>query len=326
MPHRPILPTLLTIPGAVLLAAIAPAHAQTWPAKPISMIVPVAAGSGADAILRIVAQRMAENLRQPIVLENLPGAAGLIGAERAVKAPADGYTIFGANDGTLNMTPHLHKKVGFDGDSFEPVSLLANITWVLIAHPSLPAKNVKDLIALAKARPGQIDYASGGIGSPQHVAMELFSAQAGVQLNHVPYKGATQAASDVVSGHVPVMFSALSIVLSQIQAGKVRALAVGGSKRFPQVKDVPTVAESGLPGFEFTTWAGLFMPRGTPKPVIDRLHAEAVRAVNDPEVREKLFALGLEPVGSSPEELRRAQRTGFERMGKAIRGAGIKPE
>jgi tripartite-type tricarboxylate transporter receptor subunit TctC len=130
----------------------------------------------------------------------------------------------------------------------------------------------------------------------------------------------------VVSGHVPVMFSALSIVLSQIQAGKVRALAVGGSKRFPQVRDVPTVAESGLPGFEFTTWAGLFMPRGTPKPIIDRLHAEAVRAVNDADVREKLFALGLEPVGSSPEELRRAQRAGFERMGKAIRGAGVKPE
>jgi tripartite-type tricarboxylate transporter receptor subunit TctC len=316
------------IGAAVVLALPVPdASAQAYPSRAITMIVPVQAGSGADAILRIVAQRMSDNMKQPIVLENVPGAAGVIGAERAARAPADGYTIFGANDGTLNMTPHLRKKVNFDTlESFEPVSLLANITWVLIANPSLPVKSVKDLIALAKANPGKIDYASGGVGSPQHIAMELFSLQAGVKLNHVPYKGATGAASDVVSGHVPTMFTALSIVLSQIQAGKVRALAVGGAKRFPQIPDVPTVSESGLPGFQYVTWAGLYMPRGTPKAVIDRLHAEAQKAVADKDVREKLTALGLEPVGSSPEELRRLTREGFERMGKTIRAAGIQPE
>jgi tripartite-type tricarboxylate transporter receptor subunit TctC len=284
--------------GCALLAiALAPlsltaaVHAQAYPARPITMIVPVQAGSGADAILRIVAQRMSDNMKQPIVLENVPGAAGVIGAERAARAPADGYTMFGANDGTLNMTPHLRKKVNYNTlESFEPVSLLANITWVLIANPSLPVKSVKDLIALAKANPGRIDYASGGVGSPQHIAMELFSLQAGVKLNHVPYKGATGAASDVVSGHVPAMFTALSIVLSQIQAGKVRALAVGGAKRFPQIPNVPTVSESGLPGFGYVTWAGLYMPRGTPKAMIDRLAAEAARAVADPDVRAKLTA------------------------------------
>jgi tripartite-type tricarboxylate transporter receptor subunit TctC len=313
--------------GLALVMSSSAVQAQTYPAKPILMIVPVQAGSGADAILRIVAQRMSDNMKQAIVLENMPGAAGVIGAERAARAAPDGYTVFGSNDGTLNMTPHLQKKVGYDTlESFEPVSLLANITWVLIATPSLPVKSVKDLITLAKSRPGQIDYASGGIGSPQHIAMELFSAQAGVKLNHVPYKGATQAATDVVSGHVPVMFTALSIVLSQIQAGKVRALAVGGAKRFAQVPDVPTVSESGLPGYDFVTWAGLYVPRGTPKPVIDRLQAEAQKAMGENDVREKLIALGLEPVGSTPDELRRLTREGFERMGRTIRAAGIKPE
>ena len=313
--------------GSLVALGSRGASAQAYPTRPISMIVPVQAGSGADAILRIVAQRMSDNLRQPIVLENMPGAAGILGAERAARAPADGYTIFGSNDGTLYMTPHLRKKVNYDPvNGFEPVSLIANITWVLIANPSLPVRSVKEFLALARANPGKIDYASGGVGSPQHIAMELFASRAGIRLNHVPYKGATGAAQDVVSGHVPVMFTALSIVLSQIQAGKVRALAVGGSRRFPQVPDIPTVAESGLPDFQFTTWAGLFMPRGTPRPIVDRLHAEAARAVADPDIRDKLAALGLEPVGSSPDELRRLTREGFERMGQVIRKAGIQPE
>jgi len=313
--------------GSLMALGSRGASAQAYPTRPISMIVPVQAGSGADAILRIVAQRMSDNLRQPIVLENMPGAAGILGAERAARAPADGYTIFGSNDGTLYMTPHLRKKVNYDPvNGFEPVSLIANITWVLIANPSLPVKSVKEFLALARANPGKIDYASGGVGSPQHIAMELFASRAGIRLNHVPYKGATGAAQDVVSGHVPVMFTALSIVLSQIQAGKVRALAVGGSRRFPQVPDIPTVAESGLPDFQFTTWAGLFMPRGTPRPIVDRLHAEAARAVADPDIRDKLAALGLEPVGSTPDELRRLTREGFERMGQVIRKAGIQPE
>ena len=311
---------------AAALLAVPAAQAQTYPAKNVLMIVPVQAGSGADSILRIVTGKMAENLKQQIVVENVAGAAGLLGGERAARAPNDGYTIFGANDGTLTMTPHLYQKVNFDPVGFEPVSLLAAINWVLITHPSMPVKNVKEFVALGKARPKQIDYSSGGNGSPQHIAMEVFMARTGVQFNHVPYRGATQAALDVVSGQVQTMFTATSIVLQCIQGGRVRALGVGSAQRFPGLPDVPTIAEGGLPGFEYSTWAGLYAPKGTSKAVVEKLNAEAVKAVRDPGVREKLIALALEPVGSTPEELARRTRDGYERYGKLVRDIGIKPQ
>jgi tripartite-type tricarboxylate transporter receptor subunit TctC len=299
-------------------------NAQTYPAKVIQMIVPVQAGSGADAILRIVANKMAENMKQQIVLDNAPGAAGLIAMERAARAPTDGYTIAGVNDGSLVMTPHLYKKVNYDAlNSFEPVSLLAKINWVLIENPNLPAKTVKELIALAKSRPGQIDYASGGNGSPQHIAMELFSAEARVKLNHVPYRGATQAALDVVGGQIPCMFTATSIVLGNVRDGKVRALGVGSAKRSPLLQQVPTISEAGLPGFEYFTWAGIFVPKGTPKPIIDKLNAEAVKAVNDPMTRDRLLENALDPVGSSAEELSRLTHEGYKRMGDLIQKIGL---
>jgi len=312
--------------GALVCAvSAAPAvNAQTYPAKVIQMIVPVQAGSGADAILRIVANKMAENMKQQIVLDNAPGAAGLIAMERAARAPTDGYTIAGVNDGSLVMTPHLYKKVNYDAlNSFEPVSLLAKINWVLIENPNLPAKTVKELIALAKSRPGQIDYASGGNGSPQHIAMELFSAEARVKLNHVPYRGATQAALDVVGGQIPCMFTATSIVLGNVRDGKVRALGVGSAKRSPLLQQVPTISEAGLPGFEYFTWAGIFVPKGTPKPIIDKLNAEAVKAVNDPMTRDRLLENALDPVGSSAEELSRLTHEGYKRMGDLIQKIGL---
>jgi tripartite-type tricarboxylate transporter receptor subunit TctC len=234
-----------------------------------------------DAILRIVAQRMSDNLKQPIVLENLPGAAGVIGAERAARAPADGYTIFGANDGTLNMTPHLRKKVNYDTlESFEPVSLLANITWVLIANPSLPAKSVKDLIALAKANPGKMDYASGGVGSPQHIAMELFSSQAGVKLNHVPYKGAVPAITDLLAGRIQVFVGAINSLLPHIKDGKLRLLATAGPKRLGTFPDVPTIAET-VPGVVMDVWLGVFMPAGTPRPIITKAQADIAKVLQE---------------------------------------------
>jgi tripartite-type tricarboxylate transporter receptor subunit TctC len=310
--------------AAVLLAGAV--HAQSYPTKTIQMIVPVQAGSGADSILRIVANKMADNMKQQIVIENLAGAAGLIGAEKASRAPNDGYTLFGANDGTLTMTPHLYRKVNFDPLAFDPVSLLAAINWTLIAHPSLPARNVKEFIALAKSRPDQIDYSSGGVGSPQHIAMEVFMSRTGIKLHHVPYRGATQAAIDVVSGQVQCMFTATSIVLGNIKEGKVRALGVGSAKRSPQLPDVPTIAEAGVPGFEYYTWAGLFMPKGAPKAAVDKLNAEAVKALADPTVRNTLLGLALDPVGSTPEELGRLTREGYDRMGKVIRAAGVQQE
>jgi tripartite-type tricarboxylate transporter receptor subunit TctC len=308
-------------------SAAAGALAQAYPTKPIQMIVPVQAGSGADAILRIVANKMSDNLKQQIVLDNQPGAAGLIGMERAARAPTDGYTIAGVNDGSLVMTPHLYKKVNYDPlNSFEPVSLIAQINWVLIANPHLPTKNVKDFVALAKARPGQIDYASGGNGSPQHIAMEVFAARTNTKLNHVPYRGATQAALDVVGGQIPCMFTATSIVLGNIRDGKVRALGVGSAKRSGLLPDVPTIAEAGVPGFEYFTWAGIFVPKGTPKTVIDKLNAEAVKAVNDPATRERLRESALDPIGSSAEDLGRITRESHERMGNLIRKIGLQPQ
>ena len=303
------------------------AVAQPYPAKNLLMIVPVQAGSGADSILRIVTGKMAENMKIQIVVENVAGAAGLLGGERAARASNDGYTVFGANDGTLTMTPHLYQKVNFDPvNGFEPVSLLAAINWVLVTHPSMPVKNLQEFIALGKSRPKQIDYSSGGNGSPQHIAMEVFMGRTALQFNHVPYRGATQAALDVVSGQVQTMFTATSIVLPFIHNGRVRALGVGSAKRFPGLPNVPTIAEAGVTGFEYSTWAGLYAPKGTPKPVVERLHAEAVKSVNDASVREKLLAIALEPVGSSPDELARRTREGYERYGKLVRNIGLKAQ
>jgi tripartite-type tricarboxylate transporter receptor subunit TctC len=316
---------ILALIAAMFLAA--PVSAQTYPVKPITMILPVQAGSGADAILRIVANKMSENMKQQIVLDNQPGAAGLIAMERAARAPTDGYTIAGVNDGSLVMTPHLYKKVNYDPlNSFDPVSLIAQINWVLIANPHLPTKNIKEFIALAKARPGQIDYASGGNGSPQHIAMEVFAARTNTKLNHVPYRGATQAALDVVGGQIPCMFTATSIVLGNIRDGKVRALGVGSSQRSALLPDVPTIAEAGVPGFEYFTWAGIFVARGTPKSIIERLNSEAVKAVNDPATRERLRESALDPIGSSAEDLGRITREGYERMGSLIRKIGLQPQ
>lgn len=321
---RPIMSIATAVATVFVAAAV---QAQPYPAKSITMVVPVQAGSGADSILRIVANKMAENMKQQIVLDNVAGAAGLIGMERAARSPTDGYTIAGVNDGSLVMTPHLYKKVNYDPlTSFEPVSLIAAISWVMIANPSLPTKNVKEFIALAKAQPGKIDYSSGGNGSPQHIAMEIFATRTGIKLNHVPYRGATQAAMDVVGGQIPCMFSATSIVLGNIREGKVRALGVGSAKRSALLPNVPTIAEAGVPGFEYFTWAGIFVSKGTPKPIIDRLNTEAVKAVNDPATRDRLRDLALDPVGSSPEELGRMTREGYERMGELIRKIGLKPQ
>jgi tripartite-type tricarboxylate transporter receptor subunit TctC len=318
--------TQLTIFFSGILFAIA-VYAQSYPVKPILMIVPLQAGSAGDVMMRIVAQKMSENLGQQIVIDNQAGAAGLIGAERIARAVPDGYTIGGISDSVLNFAPNLYQKVNFDPiKSFEPISAVAAIAWVMIVHPSLPARNVKEFIVLAKARPGQLDFSSGGNGSPQHIAMEVFAARTGVKLNHVPYRGATQAALDVVGGQIPCMFTATSIVLGNIREGKVRALGVGSARRSALLPEVPTIAEAGVPGFEYFTWAGIFVPKGTPKAIIDRLNAEAVKAVNDPATRERLRESALDPIGSSADELGRITRESHERMGNLIRKIGLQPQ
>jgi tripartite-type tricarboxylate transporter receptor subunit TctC len=301
------------------------AQAQTsYPSRPILMVVPLAAGSAVDAAARIVAQKMSANMGQQVIVENQPGAAGLIGAERVAKAAPDGYTIGGFNDSIMTMLPNLYPKMPWDIlKDFEPVSLVATVEWGLVASNDAPYKTAGDLIAAAKANPGKIFYASGGNGSPQHIAMALFASTAGVSMTHVPYKGATQAAVDVAGGQVPVAFQGIATVSSLVRGNKLRLVGVTTHNRMPQFPDVPTVSESGLPGFEFNSWFAVMAPAGTPKDVVDKLNAEIVRALSDPAVRQQLDDQSLTVRGSSAEELRSATREQLARYARLIKQAGI---
>jgi tripartite-type tricarboxylate transporter receptor subunit TctC len=291
------------------------------------MIVPLAAASAVDNAARIVAQRMADNMKGAIAVENVPGAAGLIGAERVARSAPDGYTLGGFNDSIMTMLPNLHAKMPWDiQKDFDPVSLVATVEWGLVASNNAPYASAGDLIAAAKASPGRIDYASGGNGSPQHIAMALFASSAGISLTHIPYKGATQAALDVAAGQVPVAFQGLATVASLVRGGKLRLIGVSMPARHPQFPEVPTVSESGLPGFEFQSWFAVLVPAGTPKDIVARLHGEVSKALADAEVREKLGVLGLTPRGSSPEELRRATADQLAKYARLMKQAGIAPE
>jgi tripartite-type tricarboxylate transporter receptor subunit TctC len=288
------------------------------------MIVPLAAASAVDNAARIVAQRMSSNMGQQIVIENQPGAAGLIGAERVAKSAPDGYTIGGFNDSIMTMLPNLYTKMPWDIlKDFEPVSLVATVEWGLVVNNNAPYKNAGDLIAAAKTAPGKIFYSSGGNGSPQHIAMALFASTAGISLVYIPYKGATQAALDIASGQVPVGFQGLATVASLVRGGKLRLIGVTTPTRLPQFDDVPTVAESGLPGFEFNSWFTIMAPAGTPKAIVERLNAEIAKALADPEVRDKLIGQGLTVRGTSAEELGAATREQLAKYGRLIRQSNI---
>ena len=309
------------------LLPLATAAQGAYPNRPIRMIVPLAAGSAVDVAARLVAQRMSQSMGQPVVVENQPGASGLVGADRVAKAAADGYTIGGFNDSIMTMVPALQPNMPWDIlRDFVPVSLVATVEWGLVAGPQAPYRTPAALIAAAAAAPGKIDYGSGGIGSPQHIAMALFTSEAGVAMNHVPYKGATQAAVGVAGGEVLVAFQGLATVNSLIRGGRLRLLAVSTPKRLPQYADTPTVAESGLPGFEFNSWFAVMAPAATPADIVARLNSEIVKAVNDPAVREQLVAQGLTPRASSAEELGSATRAQLAKYATLIRKAGIKAE
>ncbi len=311
-----------------LFASLAMAQSPApYPNKPIRMIIPLAAGSAVDNAARIVAQKMGQSMGQPFVIENQPGAAGLIGAGNVAKAAPDGYTLGGFNDSIMTMLPNLQPKMPWDIlKDFEPVSLVATVEWGLVVGADAPQRTAADLIASARKAPGQINYGSGGNGSPQHIAMALFASQAGVSMTHVPYKGATQAAMGVAGNEVLTAFQGIATVNSLVRAGKVRLIGVTTPRRLPQFADVPTVAESGLAGFEFNSWFALMVPAGTPKPIVQTLSAEITKALADPEVREKLIAQGLTPRGTSPDELGKAMRAQLTRYGTLIKQAGITAE
>ena len=313
--------------GTAWAQAPAAALGPSYPSKPIRIIVPLAAGSAVDNAARIVAVKMSQNIGQAIVIENQAGAAGLIGAGNVAKAAPDGYTLGGFNDSIMTMLPNLQLKMPWDIlKDFEPVSLVATVEWGLVVNADAPQRSAADLMAAARVAPGKINYGSGGNGSPQHIAMALFASQAKVQLTHVPYKGATQAAMGVAGNEVQVAFQGIATVNSLVKAGKLRLIGVTTARRMPQFPEVPTVSESGLAGFEFNSWFALMAPAGTPRPIVQFLNAEVAKALGDAEVREKLNALGLTPRGTSPEELGRATRAQLARYGELIKQNNITVE
>jgi tripartite-type tricarboxylate transporter receptor subunit TctC len=314
--------------ATALLAITVSALAQTsYPSKPIKMIIPLAAGSAVDNAARVLTQKMSLGLGQSIVIENIAGSSGLIGADRVAKAAPDGYTVGGFNDSILTMVPHIYPRAPWNAlTDFDPVSLVATIEWGLVVKADAPYKTVADLIASAKAAPGKLNFSSGGSGSPQHIAMALFNASAGINVLHVPYKGATPAAVAVAAGEVDAAFQGLGTVTSLIQGGKVRLLAVSTNKRLAQYPNVPTVDESGLKSFFFNSWFAMVVPTGTNKAIVERLNTEMRKALADPETRDKMVALGVTLRASSAQELGSAVKEQSGLYRKLINDNGIKAD
>lgn len=315
---------LLGAGAAGLLAVAGPMRAQTYPGKPLRLIVPQAAGGGSDTIARFVGERLAAALGQQVVVDNKPGAAGMLGAEMVKTAPPDGYTLLlGAID-TITA-PLVSKRRPFDGVAdFTAITQLTASHNVVLVGPSFTGKTLADLVAQARANPGRIDYASSGVGSMQHLAGEMLARMSGVQLNHVPYKGGPPAFTDLVGGRIPAMVSGMQGALPQIRAEKVRALAVTGRRRSPALPDVPTVNEAlGLRDYEALNWQSLLFPPATPKVIVDRVAGEVIKVLGQPEVRERLLQLGYEPIGNRPEQFAAAALDDQKRWSAIIQAASI---
>jgi len=313
---------LISLFGAALAGV---ATAQTYPAKPVRIVVPFAAGGGVDVTARILAQGLTERLGQMVFVENRTGASGIIGTEFVAKSAPDGYTLLVGSQTTQAVVPAMYK-TSYDGArDFAPVTVIATSPLLIVAHPSLPVKTVKDLIALAKARPGQLTFGAASGGTP-HMAGELFKLTAKVDLLFVPYKGEGPAVSDAMGGQISLVFSNLPVVLPLTRSGKLRGIAVTSAQRVPTAAEFPTVAESGLPGFEANTWFGCLAPAGTPADVIGRLNAEAARALSTSAVKERMAGMGLFVVANKPEEFAELLKKEIPRWAKVVKDSGVKPQ
>ena len=318
----------LTLTLAVLAAMTSGgALAQAFPAKAVRIVVPFPPGGGVDIVARVVGPKLTESWGQQVIVDNRAGASGMIGTELAARAAPDGYTLIMGTMGNFAVNPHLFPKMTVDPlRDLAPITLVVAVHFVLVAHPSLPARNVKELVALAKSRPGQITYASSGAGGAPHLAGELFKRMAQVNLIHIPYKGSGPSFQDLLGGQVSLTFDSLVQSLPYIKSGRLKALAVLGNTRSPLVPEVPTVAESGVPGYELTNWFGLAAPAATPRETIAKLHADFVKALQHADVREKLTGMGADAVGNTPEQFGAFMRTESAKWAKLVKETGIRGE
>lgn len=316
---------LKTTGAALALSLLALAAQAQYPAKPIHIVVPSAPGDGSDLTARLIADPLSTVLRQPVIVDNKLGAGGVVGTEFAARQPADGYTLIMANAGSHAINAALYSKLSYDpAKDFTPVALVAVSPNMMAVNPSLPVKNIAEFIAYAKAHPGEINFASGGNGSSAHLSAELLKSMAGINMNHVPYKGSTPALTDLIGGQVQVMIGNLPPMLPHVKSGKLRALAVTTSKRYSGLPDVPTIAESGLAGFETVAWFGLFAPAGTPRDIVQRLNREVNAIISKPEMRERLLGIGMEPTPGTPEEYGARQAADIAKWKKVVAESGAR--
>ena len=312
---------------ALALAVCPAAIAQTYPSKTVRIIVPFGPGGASDALPRLLGPKLAEAWGQSVVIDNRPGAAGNIGMDLGAKAPPDGYTLTSGPVGNLAVNPHLYKLSHDVFKDFTPITMMGTVDNGLVVHPSIPARTVKELIALLKARPGELTFASGGVGTQAHVAGEIFKAMTGTNMTHIAYKGVGVSVTDLLGGHVAMIFAQLHAVAPHIQAGRLRALGVATLKRSPALPNVPTIAESGnLPGFESVSWYALVGPAGLPPAVVAKIQGDSAKVLQTPDLREKLSAQGIVPGGGTPDQLRAVMRADFDRYGAIIRKVGIKAD
>jgi tripartite-type tricarboxylate transporter receptor subunit TctC len=321
------MPATRSIVCVLALLASAPAFSQSFPSRPVRFVVPFSPGGSVDTLARTFSPKLADALGQQIVVDNRSGGNGDIGMLIVARAPADGHTIVLGYIANLAIAPSLQAKMPYDPvKDFAPITQPASSPNVLTAHPSVPAKNLKELIALAKASPGKLSFASTGVASVGHLTGELINNLAGIKITHVPYKGSGQAVTDILGGHVNIMYSGFSSTLAHIKAGKLRALAVTGPKRSPALSEVPTIAEQGFPGVEATAWYGVLAPAGTPKPVITRLHGDLVRILKQPDVVQRLDGLGFEIAATTPEQFGAYIRSEIKKWAKVVKASGAKAD